>query len=152
MRLNPLTRVLRYAALAAALLCAAGAYPRVSSSAPKSAAPPAAFAEVTSVRQLNLVTNDLVVDPKTQTLYVSVPSRAGSGGNSVMPIDPKTGALGAPVFVGSEPNRLAVSDDGRYIYVGLDGANSVRRFDLSTQTPGLQFYVGLSNFSEPLRA
>jgi DNA-binding beta-propeller fold protein YncE len=170
MRLNNLPRPLRYAALAAALLYAAGAHLYINGSASKSApedgragntslgrglspAPPVApAAEATSVRQINLVTNDLIVDPKTQTLYVSVPSRAGGNGNSIVPIDPKTGALGTPVFVGSEPNRLAVSDDGRFIYVGLDGANSVRRFDLASQTPGLQFYVGLSYFSEPLRA
>src|SRR5690348_621283 len=119
MRLKHLPRAFRYVALAAALLYAVGAYPRLAGSASKSYAPTASSAaEEISVRQINLVTNDLIVDPKTQTLYVSVPSRAGVGGNSIVHIDPKTGALATPVFVGSEPNRLAVAGDGSVLYVG----------------------------------
>ncbi|HEV2765569.1 MAG TPA: Calx-beta domain-containing protein, partial [Pyrinomonadaceae bacterium] len=47
-----------------------------------------------------------------------------------------------PVFVGSEPNKLALSDDGRTAWVTLDGANAIRRYDIQTQTPGLQFPFG----------
>ncbi|MBA2645274.1 MAG: DUF4214 domain-containing protein [Pyrinomonadaceae bacterium] len=95
-----------------------------------------------SIRQLSIATNDIVVDPKTQTLYASVPSSAGAGGNSITPIDPAAGTLGASVFVGSEPGKLAISDDSKYIYAALDGAAAVRRFDVASQTAGLQFSLG----------
>jgi Calx-beta domain len=101
---------------------------------------PAPF--VASISRVPLVTNDLVYNPARQSFHASVPSSAGAGGNSVVELNPATGALSAPVFVGSEPNKLAVSDDGTALYVGLDGANSVRRFDTATQSPGLQFDLG----------
>jgi hypothetical protein len=101
---------------------------------------PAVFA--TSVRQVPLVSNDLVYNPARQRFHASVPSSVGAGGNSVVELNPETGVLSDLVFVGSEPNKLAISDDGTALYVGLDGSNSVRRFDTQTQTPGLQFPVG----------
>lgn len=84
----------------------------------------------------------MVYDPFTRKIYASIPSKAGSSGNTITPIEPQTGAIGSPVYVGSEPGKLAVSDDGRFIYVALDGAASVRQFDLVSQTAGLQFSLG----------
>jgi YVTN family beta-propeller protein len=88
---------------------------------------------------LALVTNDLVADPVRDLLYVSVPSSAGPDGNSVKVIDPGTGTVVATIPVGSEPNRMAISNDGQFLYVGLDGAASIRRVTLATQTADLQF-------------
>jgi hypothetical protein len=90
-------------------------------------------------RQIALATKDLVVEPNTQNIYASVPSSAGALGNRLALIDPVSGTIASSVAVGSEPNRLAVSENGQYIYVGLDGDNAVRRFDVATQTAGPQF-------------
>ena len=90
------------------------------------------------LREVQIVANDIVIDP-AGTIYASVPSSAGSGGNSITPIDPVANTVGQPVFVGSEPNKLAISDNGQVMYVGLDGARAIRRFDVPTRTPGLQF-------------
>ena len=98
------------------------------------------------IRRISLRTNDLVYSSTLNKLFVSVPSSAGVGGNSITSIDPTNGAIGTPVFVGSEPNRLALSDDGHSMYVNLDGAFAIRRFDASTQTPGIQFPVGQDQF------
>src|SRR6185503_10385615 len=49
-------------------------------------------------------------------------------------------------FVGSEPNKLALSDDGHSLYVTLQGAGAIRRFDALTNTPGLQFSTGADPF------
>jgi hypothetical protein len=95
-----------------------------------------------SVRHVPLVTKDLAYVPSAEVIYASVPSVAGPSGNSVAAIDPAAGAVGTPVFVGSEPNKLALADDGHTLYVGLNGASSVRRFDTATQTAGLQFSLG----------
>src|SRR6185369_5653930 len=45
-------------------------------------------------------------------------------------------------FIGSEPKKLALSDDGHSLYVYLQGAAAIRRFDALTNTPGLQFSTG----------
>jgi hypothetical protein len=60
-------------------------------------------------------------------------------GNSIVAIDPLTGTLGTPIAIGSEPTRLSLSDDGRYLYAVLSGSKSARRVDLTTITPGTQF-------------
>jgi hypothetical protein len=91
---------------------------------------------------LNLATNDLIYDPFGKKIYASVPSSAAEKGNSIMPIDPETGLTGTPVPIGSEPGKLAISDDGEFIYAALNGAAAVRRFILSSQTADIQFSLG----------
>ena len=94
-----------------------------------------------------LDTNDLIFDPFTRKIYASVPSTATQvAGNSIVSIDPLTGALGSPISIGSEPTRLALSDDGHYLYTTLAGSNAVRRLDLTTGTPGTQFTTVSSLF------
>lgn len=87
--------------------------------------------------------NSMVYDPANGLFYVSVPSSAGPPyGNSVVSVDPETGALGTPIAVGSEPDQLAISSDGTILWVGLDGASAVREVNLTTGTAGLQFSMG----------
>lgn len=87
-----------------------------------------------------IVNNSMVFNPVSGLAYVSVPSSAGTTyGNSVVSVDPATGAIGTPILVGSEPNKLALSSDGKILWVGLDGAAAVRQVDLTTNTAGLQF-------------
>lgn len=104
----------------------------------------------TGVVSLPLVTNDLVFDPNSQKVYASLPSSAGSFGNSIAPITPETGEMGTPVFIGSEPGQLAIADTGQHIYAALDGAAAVRRFDTVAQTPGLQFALGNTQSNGPM--
>jgi len=99
-----------------------------------------------------IAANDLVYEPVSGKLFASVPSTGGAIGNTVSAIDPTTGAIVSSVFVGSEPNPLARSDDGKYLYVGLDGSSSVRRYEVETETAGIQFQVGTDPFYGALRA
>jgi subtilisin-like proprotein convertase family protein/subtilisin family serine protease len=101
------------------------------------------------VTQLALQANDLVYDPGTQKIYASVPSTAGPVGNTITVIDPFTRTIGSSVFVGSEPNRLALSGDGQFLYVGLDGAAAVRRVAVATLVPGLQVPLGNDALNGP---
>jgi hypothetical protein len=69
-----------------------------------------------------------------------VASIAGAGtGNTITQINPLTGDADSSVFIGSEPSRLALSDDGRTLYSKLDGTRAIRRYDVETKTAGLQF-------------
>jgi hypothetical protein len=99
----------------------------------------------TSIRQISLTTKDLVYDPVGQKIYASLPSSAANG-NSLVQIDPVAGTVGTPVPMGSEPGKLAISDNSQFIYASLDGAAAVRRFDIATQTAGLQFSLGTNFF------
>ncbi len=57
-------------------------------------------------------------------------------------IDPFTGTIETSVFVGSEPGKLALSDNSQYLYVSLDGAASICRVDVAAQMADLQFSLG----------
>ncbi|WP_263366365.1 beta strand repeat-containing protein [Edaphobacter bradus] len=102
-----------------------------------------------------IVNNSMVYNPANGLLYVSVPSSAGAPyGDSVVSVDPATGALGNPILVGSEPNKLAISSDGTTLWVGLDGAAAVRQVNLTSNTAGLQFGLGGNSgiYANPLTA
>jgi uncharacterized repeat protein (TIGR01451 family) len=84
---------------------------------------------------LNVPANVISFDPFTRMLYAALPSTSSPiSGNSILPIDPFTGAMGAPVQVGSEPNLLSETTDGKYLYIGLSGAKSIGRFNLLSQS------------------
>jgi hypothetical protein len=100
-------------------------------------------APLTYTAYIGIVNNSMIYNPVNGLIYVSVPSSAGAPyGNSVVSVDPETGALGTPIAVGSEPDRLAVTADGQYLWVGLDGASAVQMVNLATGTAGLQFSLG----------
>jgi hypothetical protein len=52
----------------------------------------------------------------------------------VVKLDALTGQVKASLFVGSEPSKLAISRDGKVLYVGLNGGGSVRQINASTLT------------------
>lgn len=110
---------------------------------------PVAQAQSSTIRTVNLVTNSIIYDPVSQKIYASVPSSVGSNGNSITSVDPVTGTIGPFVFIGSEPNRLAISDNGQYLYVALDGAAALRRFNIPAMTAELQFNLGADSFFGP---
>jgi len=94
------------------------------------------------IRQLSLPTQDLAYDPFTTRLYATVPASGGAFSNSLVRVDPATGNIESSQWIGPDPNRLAVSDGGQYLYVGVDGESSVRQYELGSQAPGPEFSVG----------
>ncbi|HYW13168.1 MAG TPA: IPT/TIG domain-containing protein [Longimicrobium sp.] len=94
-------------------------------------------ATVTSLLTLDLPAADVAWDPTRSRIYASI--TAGEHANTVVRIDPATGAVEASVGVGSSPGKLAVSSDGSTLWVGLNGANQVRRVALGPFTLGSAF-------------
>ncbi len=95
-----------------------------------------------AVKAIDLVANDLIFDAAGKRIYASVPGRGGPKGNSLTAINVPAGTIGGSIFVGSEPTRLAISVDGHYVYVGLNGSGSVRRVNLATQSAESEFSLG----------
>ena len=93
-------------------------------------------------RRISLVTADLVYNAKTERIIASLPSTAGAKGNSIVFIDPQTLAVSDALFVGSEPGKLALSDNNIDLYVALNGSASVRRVNLKTGKVGMPFTLG----------
>jgi len=92
-----------------------------------------------AVRMLPLMANELVFDSMRSRIYASVPASESFLGNSVAALDADTGELLDAWFVGSQPNQIALSDDGHFLHVGLDGRMSARHIDLTAGLAGLEF-------------
>lgn len=86
-----------------------------------------------------LTNNAIAYDPARNFIYASCPSSAFPYGNNIVAVNPDTGDVVKSVFIGSEPNQLAISDDSQYLYVALDGASAIRRLNLATFQPDQQF-------------
>lgn len=95
---------------------------------------------------VNQTANDIVWDPQHKLIYASVPGSAAQNANSVVAIDPATGLVTKSVYAGSEPDLLAISDDGQFLYVALDGSSNVQRFVLPAMTPDILVSLGGSTF------
>ena len=99
---------------------------------------------------VNQPSSDLVWDPKSLAIYLSVPSLAGPAtGNTISVLDPVAGTLTKSQFAGSEPDVLAISDDSQFIYVGLDGSASVQRFTLPALATDINYSLGKDSFFGP---
>ncbi len=101
---------------------------------------------VSSVKIVNLNAHDLVYDPFSQRIYASVSSSDLNHGNSIAIIDPVAGVIEDSVFIGSDPRKLAIANDGEYIYAGLYGAGSVSRFHIPSLTVDKTFSLGTGSY------
>ncbi|HEX8710898.1 MAG TPA: IPT/TIG domain-containing protein, partial [Terracidiphilus sp.] len=104
---------------------------------------------LTAYQVIRLDANRLTFDPFTQKLYATIPSTATQvAGNSLVAIDPLSGSLSTPLNVGSEPNRMAETSDGNYLYIGLDGSKSLTRVDLTSMTQGAVYPLTIGSSSQ----
>jgi len=94
-----------------------------------------AIAPLTIYATVNVPANSILFDPFSQNLYATVPSTATNlTGNTIVAINPYTGAVGTPITIGSDPGPMAETSDGDYLYIGLSGADSLAQFDLLSQS------------------
>lgn len=98
-----------------------------------------------TISNVAILANDMVWNPSTQQLYLSVPGSSTTNANTITTLNPANGQIGISQAAGSEPDRLALSSDGLYLYAGLDGAGSVQRFTL----PGLGTDINIPIGSAP---
>src|ERR1035437_2472269 len=71
----------------------------------------------------------LTTVPGSTLLYASVSSSATVDANTVVPINPSTGALGTPIPVGTNPGLLAASSDGSYLFIVSNQDQTVQRIN-----------------------
>jgi hypothetical protein len=114
----------------------------VSTSAPGGGLSNASIATVyTAIRNLGLL--HTIYRPQNGHLYASVAAQSTSYAGQVIEIDPVTSKVVNAWTVGNGPNQLAISDDGQFLYVGLDVDKKVAQVALPAGT--VNFTVGLGN-------
>lgn len=98
---------------------------------------PLGFAVGYSVVAMGDSITDMVWDPSAGLIYASVGSNSSTNANSLLLIDPIQGKITSTVAAGNGPDALAISDDSQFLYVGLDGDNTVQRYTLPGFTPDI---------------
>ena len=78
-----------------------------------------------------LTASSLAADPVGGMLYAAIPASATQNPNTIIPINPATGAMMTPIPVSANPRRLAVSADGSELYVATS-AGVLQRLNLKT--------------------
>lgn len=89
---------------------------------------------LTPYQALAIGASALTYVPTTGKLYVTIPASSLSNPNTIVPIDPNTGATGTPIPVGNDPRMTAASGDGKYLYVLLLADQTIQRVNLQTST------------------
>ncbi|HEX5000749.1 MAG TPA: hypothetical protein VFY29_21170 [Terriglobia bacterium] len=102
---------------------------------------PQPIIDTTGVIRIPLKNNAMVYSPQKGTLYAAVAGSTGTYGNSIVPLNPSTGTPGAPLFVGSEPAVLAVSEDGERLFAGLKSVPQVSQVNLGTSRVEYAFSI-----------
>ena len=92
--------------------------------------------------------NDQVYDPKSGNIWVTVQSTGGAYANSIVAVDPSTGAIGTVIPMGAEPNNIRVTDDGQFAYVDVPADGSIRRANLKTGVAGSIFALNIGGVSD----
>lgn len=103
-----------------------------------------------TVSQFETLVNDVVYDSVRDVLYATIPDSVGGElGNSIATIDPNTGALLDSVFVGPNPNAIAISDDASHVFVGIDGTGSIRSWQPGSGTLSAPTALSLGILGRP---
>lgn len=92
-----------------------------------------------AISQMSVPGSDLIWDPHSRQIIMSLSADVSVLSNSIISLDPASGVFQNPVPVGGNPGKLAASDNGQYLYVGLNATASVARVRLDTRTVDLSF-------------
>jgi hypothetical protein len=87
---------------------------------------------ITPYQTLGILPSALVSVPATGLLYAAIPASAPTNPNTVISINPATGAEGTPIPVGNNPQFLAASSNGAYLFVANTVDETVLRINLTT--------------------
>lgn len=81
----------------------------------------------------------IAVDPKHAQILGVVESSSATFPNQLVAFNPVTLGINWSTNVGSNPGRIAVSDDGSRAYIGLQGSPNVRVVDLQNRRSCYEF-------------
>ncbi len=103
--------------------------------------------EVRPYRMLEAKAAAMEVDRLRQRLlYTSGPGAGAGLANTLVAVDPATGAQTPSAFIGSDPRGLAVTDDGAFAYVGLWSSGQMVQYNLATRAVVRSFVLSGSGF------
>ncbi len=91
---------------------------------------------------LDLPVADIAFDSVRGKFWAAIKSGAPMGAQSVVQIDPATGAFGPIIPLANQPGKLVVTEDGQFLYASLMSTGGVARINLSANAVDLWFALG----------
>ena len=82
----------------------------------------------------NIQVQHEVFDPNAQLIYATIAQSSKTYANSVVAVDPVQMKIVKTIYTGSKPDQIAISDDGKLLYIGLDASSSVIQIALPDNT------------------
>jgi hypothetical protein len=95
----------------------------------------------------NVTIRHSVFEPHSGLLYASTAQTSATDAGQVIVINPATGQIANHFLVGNGPDQLAVSDDGSFLYVGLDADNTVAQVAIPAGTVDFAASLGVDSES-----
>ena len=96
---------------------------------------------------LGIKAGGLLYNPFAQRIYVTGAATSPVHSNCLVVINPALGRIEGTYLLGDDPSRMALSDDGQFLYLGCNGSNVLRRFNLQSNLVDLVVSLGTSSFS-----
>ncbi len=103
--------------------------------------------DTTGVRQPLFGINHLVASPDRTRLFASLSRNCAALSDGIAIVDPERGVVERFVPVSGDPRRLALSDDGRFVYVQL-GSSTIARWNLEAGTNDVAIDVSPESISD----
>jgi uncharacterized repeat protein (TIGR01451 family) len=100
------------------------------------------------VVELALPSADLAWDKFSGRIFASVPNADWLLGNGILALNPTNGNFDPRIPTDLEPYKLAVADNGQYLYAGINGDISVQRVNIASRTVDLKFPTGFNNVAD----
>src|SRR5579864_1291661 len=101
---------------------------------------------------VNQASRDLAYDSTQQLIYASVPSSATTNPNTIAVLSLASASITSSQSAGTNPDILAISDDGQFLYAGIDGTGSIQRFTLPGLVKDINYSLGADPFFGPFFA
>ena len=90
---------------------------------------------------VDVASNGLAYDSVRNRIWSTV-GNTGNFANSIVAIDPATGAITKSISIGAEPNLICITDNGQFAYVSVSADGTVRRVNLSSGKVTLKITTG----------
>jgi hypothetical protein len=97
---------------------------------------------ILDLRLVSMYTRDIAYDPVSNRIYGSVGDNSGNLSNTLVAVNPETGTIEWSAVIGPTPGKLTISDDGQYLYVGVNEGKTVAKVNLSTRSVQQSFNLG----------
>lgn len=93
------------------------------------------------LKKIEIHNNDILYVSTEDRIYVTTLDDGEINGNSLCVINPYFATIEECYYIGYSPNDLAISDDGSYMYIGLEDSTAIARFNMSTKEVDMIFSV-----------